>query len=118
MATNRGVQNVVKGTLQVGALIVGPAGSVISGLLQIAATLSPVLVAANTIAAQSVTVAGVKVGDFILSVTKPTEQAGLSLVGAARVTADNTVSLNFANDTGAGITPTASQSYTFLVWRP
>lgn len=78
---------------------------------------SPAQVAANTTAAQTVTVPGVKLGsDFVIDVTKPTEQAGLGLVGL-RVSADNTITVLFSNNTGAGITPTASQTYTFGIVR-
>lgn len=78
------------------------------------ATLSPATVAANTCAAQSVTVTGVQASDTVLKVTKPTEQAGLSVV-SGRASAANTVSVNFCNNTSAPITPRASESYTFVV---
>lgn len=78
---------------------------------------SPASVAANTTAAQTVTVPGVVVGqDFVLDVTKPTEQAGLGIVGL-RVSANNTVTVLFSNNTAAPIVPTASQTYTFGIVR-
>lgn len=78
---------------------------------------SPVSVAANTTAAQTVTVPGVVLGqDFVIDVTKPTEQAGLGIVGL-RVSANNTVTVLFSNNTAAPIVPTASQTYTFLIAR-
>ena len=74
-------------------------------------TLSPAAVSANTSAEQTFTLPGVKLTtDTILSVVKPTAQAGLGIVGY-RVTADNTLGITFMNNTGAGITPTASQVY-------
>lgn len=70
---------------------------------------SPAQVAATTTAERAFTVPGVLAGsDFVLSVTKPTAQAGLAL-GGARVSADGEVSVVFVNATEAAITPTASQ---------
>jgi len=77
-------------------------------------TLSPAAVAANTCAAQSFTVAGVLASDVLIGVNKPTEQAGLSLT-PGHVTGANTATINFCNNTGASITPTASESYNFVV---
>ena len=94
--------NVVRGNLQFSALI-GP-------------TLSPVLVAANTTAEQTLTVTGLLVGDFV-NVIKPTAQAGLGIVNA-RVSAANTLAITFSNNTGSGITPTASEIYTIAIDRP
>ena len=80
-------------------------------------TWSPASVAANTTAAQTVTVPGVVFGqDFVLDVTKPTEQAGLGIV-ALRASANDTVTVVFVNATAAPIVPTASQVYTFLIAR-
>ena len=82
----------------------------------ISATLSPAEVAINTTAEQTFTVNGLKTGDFV-SVSKPTAQAGLGIVGV-RVSAANTLAITFANVTGGAITPTASQVYTLNVTRP
>ena len=73
-------------------------------------TLSPAQVNANTTAEQTFTVPGLRVGDCILTVNKPTAQAGLGIVGY-RVSAADTIGITFSNNTGAGITPTASQTY-------
>lgn len=83
----------------------------------VTATLSPAQVAANTSAEQTFTVPGLKTGDVLLSVTKPTTQAGLGIVGA-RISAADTLALNFMNNTGSPITPTASQTYKVVVFRP
>lgn len=89
-------------------------GTVITKLVKYTPSLSPALVNANTTAEQTFTVNGLLVAsDIILTVSKPTAQAGLGIVGW-RVTADNTLGITFMNDTGSGITPTASQTYT--VW--
>jgi hypothetical protein len=78
-----------------------------STLLQ--ATLSPVSVANATSAEQTFTLNGVVLGD-VVTVTKPTAQAGLGIVGS-RVSANNVLAITFINTTAATITPTASQVY-------
>ena len=95
---------------------VGIIGGNVANIGAVTVTLSPALVAANTTAEQTFTVPGVKVGDGV-SVNKPTAQAGLGIVGC-RVSAADTVGITFSNNTGGGITPTASQAYLFLVVRP
>lgn len=94
---------------------VGIIGGNVASLGVVAVTLSPALVAANTTAEQTFTVPGVAVGDYVY-INKPTAQAGLGIVGC-RVSAANTVGITFSNNTAGGITPTASQEYTFLVVR-
>lgn len=73
------------------------------------AQLTPALVAANTTAEQTFTVAGLIYGSVVY-VNKPTAQAGLGIVGA-RVSANDTLAITFINATGAGITPTAAELY-------
>lgn len=86
-------------------------------LRKLTATISPALVAANTTTEQTFTVNNVALAtDYCIGVSKPTAQAGLGIVGW-RVSADNTIGITFSNNTGVGITPTASQTYTFFVWR-
>jgi hypothetical protein len=80
-------------------------------------TLSPTIVAQNTSAEQTFTVNGLKTTDMIVSVSKPTAQAGLGIVGW-RVSAANTLAITFMNATGSGITPTASQNYLVFAFRP
>lgn len=94
--------NVLRGNIQFSALL--------------APTLSPISVAANTVAEQTFTVQGLQVGDFI-NVTKPTTQAGLGIVNA-RVSAANTLAIAYMNATAATITPTASEIYTVAIDRP
>ena len=94
--------NVVRGNIAISGLI-GP-------------VLSPVSVAANTAAEQTFTVIGLQVGD-IVGVTKPTTQAGLA-IGNGRVSAANTLAIEFVNDTGSPIVPTASEVYVINVDRP
>jgi hypothetical protein len=99
------------------SLKVGITGSMIRGLFRFSPTLSPASVAANTTAEQALTVTGLAVGDVVISVVKPTAQAGLGIVGW-RVSASNTLGLTFVNATGSPIVPTASQVYEVLIWRP
>ena len=85
-----------------------PRGNILlAGIYQ--ATLSPASVANATTAEQTFTVTGLLVGDLV-SVTKPTTQAGLGIVNS-RVSAANTLAITFANTTAATITPTASEIY-------
>lgn len=92
-----------------------PHGNIILAML-LQATLSPAIVAANTTAEQTFTINGLLVGD-IASVTKPTAQAGLGIVNV-RVSAANTLAITFSNNTGSGITPTASEVYIIELNRP
>jgi len=88
----------------------------INKLQIVSVALTPSAVSANTTAQQTFTVTGVKVGDVVVAVEKPSHQAGLGIVGA-RVTAANTVGITFSNNTGAGITPTAGETYDFVIAR-
>ncbi len=81
------------------------------------ATFSPAAVAANTTAEQTFTLDNLNVNDVILSVNKPTAQAGLGIVGM-RVSAANTLGITFSNNTAAPITPTALETYKIAVFRP
>lgn len=78
--------------------------------------LSPAAVGANTTAEQTFTVIGLQTTDEV-QVTKPTTQAGLGIVNA-RVSAQDTLAITFSNNTGAGITPTAGETYKIAVNRP
>ena len=75
-------------------------------------TLSPTSVAPNTSAEQTFTFAGLDVTDWV-GVNKPTTQAGL-IIGGSRVSAANTLAINFGNLTAATITPTAAELYTLI----
>lgn len=80
-------------------------------------TISPAAVAINTTAEQLFTCAGlVAATDTIISVNKPTAQAGLGIVGW-RVSADNQIGIVFSNNTAGAITPTAAQAYSILAHR-
>lgn len=68
-------------------------------------TLTPVAVAANTTAEQTFTVTGL-VASSAVWVNKPSFQAGLGIAGV-RVSATNTLAINYGNSSAATITPTA-----------
>jgi hypothetical protein len=99
----------------------GLAGQVpISNLLLVTAILSPAIVNANTTAEQTFTITGLpaatpgNLGAALVAVSKPTAQAGLGIVGARLVGAGQ-VAITFSNNTAGGITPTASELYSFLL---
>jgi len=73
------------------------------------AALTPVAVAPNTTAEQTFTITGL-VASSPVWVNKPSAQSGLGIAGV-RVSALNTLAINFVNATGATITPTAGETY-------
>jgi len=77
--------------------------------------LSPALIVLNTTAEQLFTVPGARAGD-IVTVSKPSAQAGLGIVGA-RVSAPDQVGITFSNNTGGSITPTAGETYLIRLGR-
>lgn len=83
------------------------------------AALTPASVAANTSAEQTFTVPGLSLatnsGIPYVIVNKPSIQAGLTIAGA-RVSALNTLAINFANDTAGALTPTAAELYTIAIF--
>jgi hypothetical protein len=85
-------------------------------MVSLSLTLSPASVAANTTAEQTFTCPGVRAGDVVLTVNKPTAQAGLGIVGY-RVSATDQVAITFSNNTAAPIVPTASQVYAVTIGR-
>jgi hypothetical protein len=79
----------------------------IVGLYRIVQTLTPASVGANTTAEQTFTVPGLQIGDSI-DVNKASHQTGLS-IGNVRVSAANTLAIQFVNTTAGAIVPTAEQ---------
>lgn len=82
---------------------------------------SPAQVAANTVAEQSMTIftlAGIvpasQLANAIVHVNKPTAQAGLG-VCSARLIDNGHIGVSFVNATAAPITPTAAETYRFVV---
>jgi hypothetical protein len=80
-------------------------------------TLSPASVSGATSAEQTFATTGIGLltTDVVL-VQKPTTQAGL-VIGGSRVSAADTLAINFANVTAATITPTSAQVYVVTVLR-
>jgi hypothetical protein len=86
-----------------------------NGIFNIA--LSPVSVAANTVAEQTFAATGIGLlTTDQVSVSKPTTQAGLGIVNV-RVSAIDTLAIAFINATASPIVPTASEVYTVEVNR-
>lgn len=76
-----------------------------------------VSVAANTTVEQTINVAGlIAASDDVLQIIKPSHQPGL-IVANARIAVDGQIIIQFANITSSAIVPTASETYTLLVWR-
>jgi hypothetical protein len=100
-------------TVAVPSLTVGT-GTALARYARFSATLTPASIASNTCTAQSFTVTGIAAGDILIAVSKPTEQAGLSSL-PGHVSGANTTTVNFCNATASSITPTAAETYTFVV---
>ena len=80
-------------------------------------TLSPAQVAANTVAERTFGIPNLKAGDLVFGFSKKTAQAGLGISGV-RVKSDGVLGVDFSNNTGGAITPTAGDEYRFTVFRP
>lgn len=91
-----------------------PRGNVARTYL-LAVALTPASVANAVSAEQTFTVPGLLLEDAVY-INKPTTQAGL-VIGGVRVSAANTLAINFGNLTAATITPTAGEVYTVRVDR-
>jgi len=91
----------------------------ISGEWALAVTLSPSSCSANTTTLQTFTVNGLQLGDVVDVTTNSPIVAtgGLGIINS-RVSAANTLQLEFINPSAAVLTPTASTVYTLLVSRP
>jgi hypothetical protein len=87
----------------------------VRGVYIVSVTFDPASVAATTSAEQAITVPGVLPNDVVF-VSKPTVTAGL-VIGTARVSAANIVTVTIGNITAAPI-DAASETYTVLVARP
>lgn len=85
------------------------------GITILQATVDLGSVAANTSEEETATLTGVRTGDIVL-VRKPTLEAGI-VIADARVSADNTVTMQVINTT-AGAINAASETMDFIVFRP
>jgi hypothetical protein len=79
------------------------------GIVQV--TFDPVSIATITTAEQTMTVPGVKLGDFVW-VSKPTATAGFGIVNA-RVSAADTISITAVNPTAGSVNPN-SETWTVM----
>ncbi len=75
-------------------------------------TWNPASLAANTHVEETVSFSGLKVGDIVLAVIKPTFTQGF-LVGQGRVSAIDTLAIQVVNGTGSASNP-GSETYTFI----
>jgi hypothetical protein len=80
-------------------------------------TLSPAAIGATTTSEQTFASTGIGLltTDLVL-VNKATSNSGI-IIGNARVSAADTLAIDFANISAGTLTPTASQVYTVGVWR-
>lgn len=80
------------------------------------ATLSPAVVATIVTAEQAFTVGpgGYDINAAFVGVTKPTHQSG-GMPCHARVSSATQLAITFVNPTAAGVTPTASEVYQFVM---
>lgn len=85
--------------------------SAFKGPLVNTVTLTPAVVAANSVAEQNFTVTGLYPG-MAVAVQKPTEQSAL-MIGNCRVAANNTLAIQFLNVGNSAITPTAGEVYSY-----
>jgi hypothetical protein len=87
-------------------------------LLKLTASISPANVGSQACAEQSFTVTGISTGDVLLSVLQPsTSSPGTNIaIGGFRVSAANTVAVQFCNVSRNSSTPTAGV-YTFALMR-
>jgi hypothetical protein len=79
----------------------------VTAIFIIRQTLTPAAVGANTTAEQTFNVPGLQVGDS-LDINKASHQTGLS-IGNVRVSAANTLAIQYVNTTAGSITPTSEQ---------
>jgi hypothetical protein len=89
-------------------------GTTLSRYGRYTARLSPASVPPNSCASQAFDVEGLRAGDVLVGVNKPSEQEGLN-ISPGHVPNDNSVTINFCNVTGSPITPTAQENYNFAV---
>ena len=109
------VQQVIEGTQVVGAQQVGtPNGIKITEIRRYQPTINPASIATNTVVAETFTVTGLKVGDIVF--VNPGVDLGVG-IGAVRVSAVDTLSVEFVNPTTGAVDP-ASSTWEVLAFRP
>lgn len=78
-------------------------------------TIDVAAVSTITTAEQTFTLLGAKVGDFVM-VSKPSSTTGV-VVGSARISAADTIAIQFVNPTAGSVNP-ASETYLVFWCRP
>jgi len=76
----------------------------------IAPTLTPVIVNTITAPEQSFTVPGLQMGDFVTVAPAIAQTAGVGIL-TSRVSAANTLTIQFVNPTAGNLTPVAGKYY-------
>jgi hypothetical protein len=79
-------------------------------------SLTPVAVAGSTSAEQSFTILGLQVGDYVDVQSNNAQTAGIG-IGNCRVSAANTLTVEFTNSTAGSLTPVAGV-YMINISRP
>jgi hypothetical protein len=79
-------------------------------------TYDPASIPAATTAEQTITIPGLKVGDYVADVGKPTHTAGVGIINC-RVSTANTLAVTWINATAAAVDP-PSELYSVYVLRP
>lgn len=97
-----------------GSVSVGASGTAITQVKVYSQTITPASVAAITAAEQTFTVTGLTTADKV--VCNPIATGNSTLVGACRVSASDTVAIQFCNPTAGALTP-ASGTYNFIAFR-
>jgi len=75
---------------------------------------NPSSIPANTCSVRALSATGAGTSDVLVSVTKPTAQAGLSFT-PVNIGSIGSANVNFCNNTSSPIVPTAGETYTFVV---
>ncbi len=96
-------------------MTVGILNGSVTGMFPRTFIFDPSSVAANTTAEQTVTINGLRVGDYVV-VAKPTLTAGLG-ISHARVSAANTLAITLINSTASPI-DAPSETWMYLLFRP
>ncbi len=105
-----------RGSKAFGRLRVGLTNGIfLSEIRRYQPTIDVASVAANTVVAQTFTVTGLAADDLVISVD-PDIDIGLGM-GTVRVSAADTISIEFINPTGSSVDP-ASGTWDILVVRP
>jgi hypothetical protein len=98
------------------AAVTAASGAAARQVVIYTASETPASVAANTSNNESVTVTGVLTTDYLLAVIGPSSNTAGLVQGGARISANDTVIVEFINTTAGAISPAAG-TYTFVVLR-